>query len=83
MEWCIREAIRDYEGQLQISQRVDERFQKLKIKAEVEKRDQDVYLDRLMLRLQQTEQSNESFQRQIEAHSEEQKELNCFIAEAS
>jgi len=83
MEWCIRSAIRDYESQLIISQRVDERFVKVKAKAEAEKRDQDIYLDRVMVRLQQMEQSNSALERQIQAHGEEQRELNGFITEAS
>ena len=46
LDYCTREAVKDYESQLKVNQRVDERFQKLKAKLEIEKKDQDIYLDR-------------------------------------
>ncbi len=82
MEWCVRQAARDYDGQIQISQKIDEQYEKLKSQTEIEKRDQDFYLDRIMSHVQEMEQANAGIQRQINAHLDEQRDLNQFISEA-
>ena len=82
MEWCVRRAALEYDGDLQISHKVDEQYQKLRNSTEIEKRDQDFYLDRIMTHVQTMEQANDGIQRQINAHLDEQRDLNNFIAEA-
>ncbi|CAG7836266.1 unnamed protein product [Allacma fusca] len=82
MEWCVRQAAQEFDGELKIRQLVDEKFEKLRYKTELEKRDQDFYLDKILTHVQRMEQANEGIQRQIQAHNEEQKELSTYIAEA-
>ena len=82
MEWCVRQAAEEFDGELKIRQLIDEKFEKLRQKTEIEKRDQDFYLDKILTHIQRLEQANEGIQRQIMAHNEEQKELTNFITEA-
>ena len=82
MEWCVRQAAREYDGEILIAQKIDEQYEKLKSQTEIEKRDQDFYLDRIMSHVQQMEQANSGIQRQISAHLDEQRDLNTLISEA-
>lgn len=82
MEWCVRQAVKEYDSELKTRQMIDEKYEKQKQKIESEKLGQDFYLDRVMSHILQMEQAHLAIQRQIQAHQEEQKELQSFINEA-
>ena len=82
MEWCVRQAVKEYDSELRTRQMIDEKYEKQKMRILAEKTDQDFYLDRVISHILQMEQANLGIQRQIEAHHEEQKELKAFINDA-
>jgi hypothetical protein len=81
-EHVVRQAAEKYEGELKIRQLVNEKLEKLRAKAESEKRDQDFYLDKLLTHVQSMELMNSGIKRQIQAHLDEQSQLNTYINEA-
>lgn len=81
-EHVVRTAAEKYEGELRIRQLVNEKLEKLRAKAESEKRDQDFYLDKVLTHVQSMELLNAGIKRQIQAHVNEQAQLNTYITEA-
>jgi len=81
-EHVVREAASKYEGEVKSRALVDEKIEKMRAKSEAEKRDQDFYLDKILTHVQHMELINSGIRRQIEAHRNEQKELQTYINEA-
>ncbi|XP_035712934.1 coiled-coil domain-containing protein 40 [Folsomia candida] len=81
-EHVVRTAAEKYEGELKIRHLVNEKLEKLRAKAESDKRDQDFYLDKVLTHMQSMELINAGIKRQIQAHVDEQSQLNTYINEA-
>lgn len=82
-EHVVRQAAEKYEGQLKIRQLIGEKLEKMRAKAEAEKRDQDFYIDKVLTHVQHMEIINSGIKRQIQAHQEEQAQLSVYINEAT
>jgi hypothetical protein len=81
-EHVVREAAEKYDGELKTRVLVDEKLARMRTRGEAEKRDQDFFLDRILSHVQHMELVNAGIRRQIDAHRDEQKQIQLYINEA-
>ena len=82
LEYCVRQAVEEFESEKKIQENIQDKIMKLRDEAEIEKRDQDYHLDKIANTVERMEQANAGIQRQIQAHLDEQVDLQAMISEA-